>query len=160
MSDCIFEIHQLWQSGFSRVYSNSFCSCSFEPEIIKISHSSHKMYSNIIRNYQESTTNLNACAKKNLETYWMHHVYLHLSLSFSSITYFYVLSLFLFLIINFLLFWTFEKLVILMKSFWNKDGISFLNPLPVFRFINLSTFIFSPLVGFIKSTISPCYRNG
>ena len=21
-SDCIFEIHQLWQSGFSRVYSN------------------------------------------------------------------------------------------------------------------------------------------
>ena len=21
--DCIFEIHQLWQSGFSRVYSNS-----------------------------------------------------------------------------------------------------------------------------------------
>ena len=25
--DCIFEIHQLWQSGFSRVYSNSYCSC-------------------------------------------------------------------------------------------------------------------------------------
>ena len=22
VSDCIFEIHQLWQSGFSRVYSN------------------------------------------------------------------------------------------------------------------------------------------
>ena len=34
--DCIFEIHQLWQSGFSRVYSNSYCSCSFESEIIKI----------------------------------------------------------------------------------------------------------------------------
>ena len=34
--DCIFEIHQLWQSGFSRVYSNSCCSCSFESEIIKI----------------------------------------------------------------------------------------------------------------------------
>ena len=32
--DCIFEVHQLWQSGFSRVYSNSWCSCSFEPEII------------------------------------------------------------------------------------------------------------------------------
>ena len=31
--DCIFEIHQLWQSGFSRVYSNCCCSCSFEPEI-------------------------------------------------------------------------------------------------------------------------------
>ena len=25
--DCIFEIHQLWQSGFSRVYSNFYCSC-------------------------------------------------------------------------------------------------------------------------------------
>ena len=35
VSDCIFEIHQLWQSGFSRVYSNCCCSCSFEPEIIK-----------------------------------------------------------------------------------------------------------------------------
>ena len=23
VSDCIFEIHHLWQSGFSRVYSNS-----------------------------------------------------------------------------------------------------------------------------------------
>ena len=33
--DCIFEIHLLWQSGFSRVYSNSCCSSSFEPEIIK-----------------------------------------------------------------------------------------------------------------------------
>ena len=39
--DCIFEIHQLWQSGFSRVYSNCCCSCWFEPEIIKISQSSH-----------------------------------------------------------------------------------------------------------------------
>ena len=54
--DCIFEIHQLWQSGFSRVYSNSYYSCSFEPEIIKIGQSSHKMYSNNIVNSQESTT--------------------------------------------------------------------------------------------------------
>ena len=38
--DCIFEIHQLWQSGFSRVYSNCCCSCSFEPEIIKTGQSS------------------------------------------------------------------------------------------------------------------------
>ena len=37
--DCIFEIHQLWQLGFSRVYSNYCCSCSFEPEIIKIGQS-------------------------------------------------------------------------------------------------------------------------
>ena len=36
--DCIFEIYQLWQSGFSRVYSNSCGSCSFEAEIINISH--------------------------------------------------------------------------------------------------------------------------
>ena len=30
VSDCIFEIHQLWQSGFNRGYSNSCCSSSFE----------------------------------------------------------------------------------------------------------------------------------
>ena len=47
--DCIFAIHQLWQSGFSRVYSNSYCSWSSEPEVIKIGQSSHNMYSNSIR---------------------------------------------------------------------------------------------------------------
>ena len=41
MSDCIYEIHQLWQSGFSRVYSNCCSSCSFKPEIIRIGQSSH-----------------------------------------------------------------------------------------------------------------------
>ena len=62
--DCIFEIHLLWQSGFSRVYS-SFCRrCSFEPQIIKISLSSYNMYSNKILNFQESMTILNACTKK------------------------------------------------------------------------------------------------
>ena len=75
VSDSIFEIHQLWQSGFSRVYSNCCCSCSFEPEIIKIGQSSHRMYSNNRLNFQESTTILNACTKKSLETFWMHHVY-------------------------------------------------------------------------------------
>ena len=30
--DCIFEIPQLWQSGFSKVYSNSCSTCSFERE--------------------------------------------------------------------------------------------------------------------------------
>ena len=63
VSVCIFEIHQLWQSVFSRVYSNCFCSCSFEPEIIKIGQSSHKMYSNSIQDFQESTPILNACTK-------------------------------------------------------------------------------------------------
>ena len=43
VSDCILEIYQLWQSGFSRVYSNSCSSCSFEPEIIQIGQSSHKL---------------------------------------------------------------------------------------------------------------------
>ena len=62
--DCIFEIYQLWQSGFSRMYSYCCCSCSFEPEIIKIGQSSHKMYSNNILNSQESSTILNACTKK------------------------------------------------------------------------------------------------
>ena len=62
VSDCIFEIHQLWQSGFSWVYSNS--GCSFEREIIKTGQSSHKMYSNNILNFEESTTSLNAYTKK------------------------------------------------------------------------------------------------
>ena len=47
----------------SRVYSNCCCSCSFEPEIIKIDQSSHNMYSNNIVNFQESMTNLDACTK-------------------------------------------------------------------------------------------------
>ena len=64
MSDCIFAIDQLWQSGFSRVYSNSCCSCSFEPEIIKIGQSSYKMYSTNVLNFQESTTILNSRTKK------------------------------------------------------------------------------------------------
>ena len=61
---CIFEIHHLWQWGFSRVYSNCCCRCSFECEIIKIGQWSHKMYSNNTLNFQESTTILNACTKK------------------------------------------------------------------------------------------------
>ena len=63
-SDCIFEILKLWQSSFSRVYSNCCCSCWFEPEIIKIGLSFHNMYSNNILNIQESMTILNACTKK------------------------------------------------------------------------------------------------
>ena len=62
--DRIFEIHQLSQSGFSRVYSNCYRSCSFEPEIIKIGQSPHAMYSNNILNFQESTSILNACTKR------------------------------------------------------------------------------------------------
>ena len=62
--DYIFENPQLWQSGFSRVYSNCCCSCWFEAEIIKIGQSCHKIYSNNILNFQESTTILNACTKK------------------------------------------------------------------------------------------------
>ena len=62
--DCISEIPQLWQLAFSRLYSNSCFSCSFEPEIINIALLFHKMYSNNIVNFQESTTILNACTKK------------------------------------------------------------------------------------------------
>ena len=67
VSDCIFEIHQLWQSGFSRVYSNCCCSCSFEPEIIKIGQSSDKMSSNNILYFQESD-NFKCLYEKNLKT--------------------------------------------------------------------------------------------
>ena len=77
--DCIFEIHQLWQSGFSRVYSNSYCSCSFEPEIIKIGHlSSHKMHSNRLLNFQEFMTISNAHTKKSLEIYRMHLIHIYM----------------------------------------------------------------------------------
>ena len=62
--DCIFEIPQLWQSGFSRMYSNCYCSCSFELEILKIGQPSHKMYSNNLLNFQESTAILNVCTKR------------------------------------------------------------------------------------------------
>ena len=72
--DCIFEIHKLWQSGFSRVYSNSCCSCSFEADIIKIGQSSYKMYNNNILNFQESMDNFKCLYKKSLETYWMHRI--------------------------------------------------------------------------------------
>ena len=69
--DCIFEIHQLWQSGFSRVYSNCCYRGSFEAEIIKIGQSSHKMYSNNILNFK--------CPyEKSLETYRMHLVYIYI----------------------------------------------------------------------------------
>ena len=49
---------------FYRVYSNCCCSCWFESEIIKISQSSHKMYSNNILNFQESMSILNVHSKK------------------------------------------------------------------------------------------------
>ena len=45
------------------MYSNCCCSCSIEPEIIKIGQSSHKMYRNNILKFQESTTILDACTK-------------------------------------------------------------------------------------------------
>ena len=73
--DCIFEIHQLWQSGFSRVCSNYWCSCSFEPKIIKISQSSHWIYSNDILHFHGKVYENSKCLyKKCLETYWRHYV--------------------------------------------------------------------------------------
>ena len=71
--DCLFEIDQLWQSGFSRVCSSCYCSCSFEPEIIKIDQLPHKMYSNKILNFLESATILNTLTKK----VWKRIVYLY-----------------------------------------------------------------------------------
>ena len=83
--DCIFEIHQLWQSGFSRVYSNCCCSCSFEPEIIKISRSSHNMYSNNSE-FSRVYDNFKCMYKKSLEAYWMHHIYTDSKFSFKHIS--------------------------------------------------------------------------
>ena len=76
--DCIFEIHQQWQSDFSRVYSNPCWNCSFEAEIIKIGQSSHKIYSNNILNFQESRPVLNSHTQKSLETYRMPLVYIYI----------------------------------------------------------------------------------
>ena len=79
VSDCILEIDQLWQSGFRKVYSNYCCSCSFEPEIIKIGQSSHKIYSNNIVNFQESTTILNVRTEKVWKL--MHYMVVTISLN-------------------------------------------------------------------------------
>ena len=57
------------------MYSNSCCSCSFEPEIIKIGLSSHKMYSNNILKFPESTTILNAYTKKSGNLLKAPHMY-------------------------------------------------------------------------------------
>ena len=78
-----FEIHQLLQSGFSRVYSNSCCSCLFKAEIINVGQSSHKMYSNNILNFQESMTFLNACTQRDwklIEITTYIYIYIHISL--------------------------------------------------------------------------------
>ena len=61
------------------MYFNSCCSSPFEHEIIKIGQSSHKMYSNNMLIFHESTVNLNACTK-GLETYWRHDVFINLSI--------------------------------------------------------------------------------
>ena len=71
VSDCIFEIHQLWQSGFCWVYSSCCCSCWFEPEIIKISLSSHRCIAITYWIFKS----LQFCLyKESLETYWMQYV--------------------------------------------------------------------------------------
>ena len=44
--------------------SNCCRSCSFDPEILKIRQSYHKMYSNNILDFQKSKTILDACTKK------------------------------------------------------------------------------------------------
>ena len=62
---------------FSWVYSNSCCSCWFEPEIIEIEQSSYKMNSNKILNFQEYTTILNACTKKSRNLLNASGIFLH-----------------------------------------------------------------------------------
>ena len=60
------------------MYSNCCCSCSFEPEIIKIGQSSHKMYSNSILNFQESTAILNARTKKSGNLLNVSRIYIYI----------------------------------------------------------------------------------
>ena len=61
------------------MYSNSCCSCSFEAEIINIGQSSHKMYSNNILNFEESTTILNAGTKKSGNLLNAPRIYIYIS---------------------------------------------------------------------------------
>ena len=72
--DCIFEIPQLWQSGFCRVYSNCCCSYSFEPGIMRWLANFYKIYSNKILNFQESTIILNAHTKKSGNLLYAPHI--------------------------------------------------------------------------------------
>ena len=81
----------------SRVYSNCCCSCWFEPEIIKIGQSSHKMYSNNIVNFQESTTILNRQTKK----VWKLVSFLKLFLKVLFYLYYFVLSKYLLSLFSF-----------------------------------------------------------
>ena len=74
MSHCIFEIQQLWQSGFSREYSNCCCSCSLEAEIIKIGQSSYTLYKNNIK-FSRVYENFKCTYEKRLETDRMHLAY-------------------------------------------------------------------------------------
>ena len=60
------------------MYSNSCCSCSFEREIIKIGQSSHKMYSNNIVNFQDSTTILNTHTKKSGNLSYAPRIYIYI----------------------------------------------------------------------------------
>ena len=91
--DCIFEIYQLWQSGFSRVYSNCCGCCSFEAEIIKICQSSHKMYSNNSE-FSRVYDNFECPYEKSLETYWMPRVYILQESDYYSSTHLFYLSIF------------------------------------------------------------------
>ena len=56
---------------------NSCCRCSFEAEIIKIGQSSHKMFSNNILNFQESTTILDASTKMSGNKLKAPHIYIY-----------------------------------------------------------------------------------
>ena len=68
VSDCIFEIHQLWQSGFSWVYSNCCCSFSFEPDV------SHLIRCIAITYWIFKSLHFKCLKQKRQETYWKHHV--------------------------------------------------------------------------------------
>ena len=60
------------------MYSNCCCSCSFEPEIIKIAQSFYEMYSNKILNFHESTTIVNAYTKKVWELTVYIYIYIYI----------------------------------------------------------------------------------
>ena len=130
MSDSISEIPHLWQSGFSRVYSNCCCSCSFEPEIIKIGQASQIMYSNNVVNFQESTSILNAHTKKvyvisgNLPWFpYVDCIWFSSLSALSILTFFFFFWLGITILINYFSLYIFPKISVCVTYFLFATGI-------------------------------------
>ena len=74
VSDCILEITSCDNQALVGYFPIAAVAVHLNLKSEKIDQLSHKMVSNNILNFQESTTILNASIKKSLETYWITHI--------------------------------------------------------------------------------------